>query len=200
MFPEFSPRKSQTAQATRSRRPVQVIEEEPDEDFAPTATEMRKHLAEKPSQETTAPDQDDESDAISTKAKSKSSAATKGKKRPAEDEVIEAAKERKRTALEQSKKAAEELAAAVKDHEHLRNLGEVELFTVDLNVPQRRPGEREDRSTRWNPIWNGRKNFKKFRKANQSISVGIGREMIQLVDYQGKNNASQGLYLVFWGD
>ena len=159
---------------------------------------MRKRLAEKPSQETTAPIQDgDESDAVSTKAKSKSSASNKGKKRPAEDEVIEAAKERKRTALEQSKKAAEELAAAVKDHEHLRNLGEVELFTVDLNVPQRRAGEREDRSARWDPIWNGRKNFKKFRKANQSISVGIGREMIQLVDYQGKNNASQGLCLVY---
>ena len=95
-------------------------------------------------------------------------------------------------ALETSRQAAEELAAAVKDHAHLKNLGEVELFQVDLSASK--PVDRLDRSARWDPAWNGRKNFKKFRKANQSVSVGVGRAMIQLVEYKGKSAASQGTF------
>jgi hypothetical protein len=64
---------------------------------------------------------------------------------------------------------------------------------MDLSV---RPPVREDRSSRWDPLWNGRKNFKKFRKAKQSVSVGVGREMIQLIDYKGKSSASQGIFVL----
>ena len=145
---------------------------------------MRKRLAAK----TNMPE-DDDTDTITSVNDTK----VKGKKRvaPDDDEVLLAARERKRVALEQSKIAAEELAAAVKDHGHLRNLGEVETFSVDFNAA--RASAREDRSARWNPLWNGRKNFKKFRKAKQSISVGLGRDIIQLVDYKNKSGASQGI-------
>ena len=121
--------------------------------------------------------------------------APRGKKRALaeDDEVLTAARERKRLALEQSRQAADELAAAVKDHAHLRNLGEVELFEVDLSAAK--PVDRQDRSARWDPAWNGRKNFKKFRRAKQSVSVGVGRALIQLVDYKGKSAASQGKLL-----
>lgn len=148
---------------------------------------MRKHIAVKPT-ENDVPISD-ESDATATPQDTKSKA--RGKKRPApeDDKVLLAARERKRAALEQSRIAAEELAAAVKDHAHLRDLGNVEVFSVDFSV---QPLARDDRSERWNPAWNGRKNFKKFRKAKQSISVGVGRELIQLVDYKGKS-ASQGM-------
>ena len=179
-FPDFSsPIKSPPP-------PPKPAPEEPEEDFAPTATEMRKHLASKTQLK---PPVSDDSDAPTTPTKD---TKTKGKKRtaPDDDEVIVAARERKRVALEQSRIAAEELAAAVKDHEHLRNLGDIELFSVDLSIT--RPMVREDRSARWDPAWNGRKNFKKFRKAKQSVSVGLGREMIRLVDYEGKSAASQG--------
>lgn len=165
----------------------QVIEEdEEDEDFAPAATEMRKRLEAAGARSTIS---DGEQETVAGKTfKSK----TKGKKRPAteDDEVIQAARERKRVALEESTKAAEELAAAVKDHAHLKSLGDVEVFHVDMTV---RPSIREDRSARWNPHWNGRKNFKKFRKAKHSYSVGVGREMIQLVEHKGKSAASQGI-------
>jgi nibrin len=170
--------------------PKPVVEEliEEDEDFAPAATEMRKRLAAKGTQNTVAVS--DESDAGSATKNVPSKG--KGKKRaaPEDDEVVLAARERKRLALEQSRVAAEELAAAVKDHESLRNLGEVEVFSVDLSV---QPPVRAGTSTRWNPAWNGRKNFKKFRRAKQSITAGVGREMIRLVDYNGKTAASQGI-------
>ena len=148
---------------------------------------MRKHLASKVQVK---PPITDDSDAQITPTKD---TKTKGKKRtaPDDDEVLLAARERKRVALEQSRIAAEELAAAVKEHGHLRNLGDVEMFSVDLSIA--RPNVREDRSARWDPAWNGRKNFKKFRKAKQSVSVGLGREMIQLVDYKGRSVASQGI-------
>ena len=166
-----------------------ALEEPEEEDFAPAATEMRKHLASKGK---TKPSVSEDEDAPTTPTQD---TKTKGKKRtaPDDDEVILAARERKRVALEQSRIAAEELAAAVKDHGQLRNLGDVEMFSVDLSIT--RPNERENRSARWDPAWNGRKNFKKFRKAKQSVSVGLGREMIQLVDYKGKSAASQGIPL-----
>ena len=65
------------------------------------------------------------------------------------------------------------------------------MFSLDFSIA--RSNVREDRSSRWDPAWNGRKNFKKFRKAKQSVSVGLGREMIQLVDYKGRSAASQGI-------
>lgn len=180
-FPEFS---SPIKPLPPSSKPIPEEPEE-EEDFAPAATEMRKHLASKSQSK---PPESDGSDGPTTPTKD----AKKGKKRTTpDDEVILAARERKRVALEQSRIAAEELAAAVKDHGHLRNLGDVEMFSVDLSIT--RSNVREDRSARWDPAWNGRKNFKKFRKAKQSVSVGLGREMIQLVDYKGKSAASQGM-------
>lgn len=163
----------------------ETIEEE---DFAPTATEMRKRLEVQTSQNNviSASDQSDAESGAAQVLKAK----TKGKKRATEDdEVIAAARERKRIALEQSRVAAEELATAVKEHAHLRNLGEVELISVDFNVKM---SDKGNRSERWDPMWNGRKNFKKFRKAKQSTSVGVGREPIQLVDYSANTSASQG--------
>lgn len=146
---------------------------------------MRKRLAAK-----TNPAVSDDSDTTTTNPKDTKPKGSKKRVAPDEDEVLLAARERKRVALEQSRIAAEELAAAVKDHGHLRNLGEVEMFEVDLSS---RPSVRENQSARWDPLWNGRKNFKKFRKVKQSVSVGVGREMIQLVDYKGKSAASQGI-------
>jgi hypothetical protein len=193
-----SPRKSSRSSAqdndpfaelTSPRKPSpQPVVQEPEEpeDYAPAATEMRKRLAANGSQNIVLSDSDTPS--INT------SKTKKGKKRPApdDDEVVAAAKERKRAALDVSRQAAEELAEAVRDHAHLKNLGTVETFHVDFDA---RPSRREDRSGRWDAAWNGRKNFKKFRKAKQSVSVGVGREIIQLVDFKGRSAAdSQGIY------
>jgi hypothetical protein len=159
---------------------------------------MRKRLASNKQKNSVATESDSESNKT---FKQESPAKGKGKKRGAEenDEIIAAAKERKRAAVEQSKLAAEELANAMKEVEGLRNLGEVETFSVDLSV-SRRVNRDENRSARWNPMWNGRKNFKKFRKAKQSVSVGVGRHMIQLVDYKGKSAASQGTLIPYMSD
>jgi hypothetical protein len=187
-FTDFMPKEKEKP------RPPPVPEEEEEEDYAPVATEMRKRLAASGTERAIAVISD-ESDAPQP-AKDAKSKAQKGKKRVQEeenDEVITAARERKRIALEQSKIAAEELAAAVKDHANLRNLGTVETYSVDLTP---RPLNREDRSSRWNPMWNGRKNFKKFRKVKQSVSITVGREMIRLVDYKGTSPASQGRLFV----
>jgi hypothetical protein len=182
-FPEFS---SPAKQPKSLPQPPEEPEPEEEEDFAPAATEMRKRLAAKTDAAVS-----DDSDTATTNSKVIKGKSSKKRSTPDDDEVIQAARERKRVALEQSRIAAEELAAAVKDHGHLRNLGDVEMFSVDLSAP--RQSVRNDRSARWNPLWNGRKNFKKFRKAKQSVSVGLGRQIIQLVDYKGKSVASQGI-------
>jgi hypothetical protein len=148
---------------------------------------MRKRLAANGSQNIVLSDSDTPSTTITSKTK-------KSKKRPAPDgdDVVAAAKERKRAALEVSRQTAEDFAEAIKDHAHLKNLGSVETFHVDFNT-QSSSGEK--RSGRWDPAWNGRKNFKKFRKAKQSVSIGVGREVIQLVDFKGRSAAeSQGIY------
>jgi len=184
LFPEFSsPTKSPKPVA-----PIQEEEEEEEENYAPTAKEMMKRLAKNPEP---APHQVDSDDEPSETEQTTPTKGGRGKKRPApeDDEVIAAAKERKRIALEEKQRAAEELAAAVKDHEHLKNLGVVETFSVDLTP---KPPARGNRSERWDPAWNGRKNFKKFRRADKTVSLGIGRQMIKLVDYKGKSAASQG--------
>jgi len=179
-FPDFSsPIKPSPKTRQRRKSPTP----KPEEDFAPAATEMKARLAKT---QISQPESDSD---LPSNPKTK---APKGKKRaaPEDDEVLTAARERKRAALEQSRQAAEELAAAVKDHAHLKNLGEVELFEVDLSAAK--AADRQERSARWDPAWNGRKNFKRFRRAKQSVSVGVGRAMIQLVDYKGKSAASQG--------
>ena len=157
---------------------------------------MRKRLASNKEKNSLAFESDSESTPADLKNDSPSK--SKGKKRPIPDtdQVLLAAKERKRVAMEQSKLAAEELANAMKEAEGLRNLGIVETFEVDLSAA--RTDREEARSARWNPLWNGRKNFKKFRKAKQSITMGVGRHMIPLVDYKGKSTASQGrIHLLF---
>jgi hypothetical protein len=186
LFPDLSsPVKA--AKATKATKAIPEEEEEEEENYAPTAKEMLTRLAKNPAS-APRPDSEDElpeEDALPTPTK-------RGKKRPApeDDEVIAAAREHKRRQLEEKQRLAEELAAAVRDHEHLKDLGVVETFSVDL--ARKAPG-REGRSERWDPAWNGRKNFKKFRRADKTVSLGIGRQMIKLVDYKGKSAASQGI-------
>jgi hypothetical protein len=202
-IPKQSPRKPSTiarssistsdpfTEFTSQPQPSQVIvEEEEEEDYAPAATEMRKRLASDKQMNVIDINSDSDTGIPDTNTK-ESPQKGKGRKRPTEnDEVIAAAKERKRVAMEQSKLAAEELANAMKEVEGLRNLGTIETFSLDLDAP--RNNREEERSARWNPLWNGRKNFKRFRKAKQSVSIGIGRHMIPLVEYKGRNAASQG--------
>src|SRR5271170_7660495 len=142
-FPDFS---SPTKPSPKKRQRQKSPTPEPEEDFAPAATEMRARLAKT---QISHPESDSDLHVNDPKTK-----PTKGKKRAVEqdDEVLTAARERKRVALEQSRQAAEELAAAVKDHAHLKNLGLVELFQVDLSASK--PVDRQDRSARWDPAWN----------------------------------------------
>ena len=172
------------------RHPPEELE--PGEDFAPTATEMRKSLAasKKPTQTSLTFDSDSDSPPPNP------SPVTKSRKRPLnkpDDIVIAAARERKRVALEQSRIAAKELAAAIQDHANLRNLGQVEFFAVELSQKKSDDGGTD----RWNPLWNGRKNFKKFRKAKQSASVGVSKHLIPLVEHKGKSAVSQGTLSFF---
>lgn len=182
LFPDFS-------SPTKPVKPAKPIpEEEEEENYAPTAKEMMKRLAQNPD---SAPRPDSDAEPMQEE-QAPTPTKGRGKKRPPpeDEEVIAAARERKRIALEEKQRQAEELAAAVKDHEHLKNLGVVETFSVDFTT---KPLVRENRSDRWDPAWNGRKNFKKFRRADKTVSLGIGRQMIKLVDYKGKSAASQGM-------
>lgn len=78
--------------------------------------------------------------------------------------------------LKASKRRAE-LASQVEDdgegrpaNDELRNLGTVEFFPLVLKEKVKSVGNSEIRSDRWDPKWNGRKNFKKFRPNSKSAS------------------------------
>lgn len=83
----------------------------------------------------------------------------------------------------------------------LRNLGKVEFFPVNLlrnddsQARSRRAGQSSSASDRWDPRWDGRKNFKKFRRSGTTRTGLRGegedesRIMIRLVVAQSADRA-----------
>jgi hypothetical protein len=142
---------------------------------------MRKRLAKAPLAKPSPSDEEPEPEPVQPRKRAA--------KALEEDAVIVKAKERKRLAAERAEAEAASTAAALHDVTHLKNLGVVEDFEVDL-TPHATTDE--VRTARWNPAWNGRNNFKKFRRAEGSVTMGVTRRMVQLVEYKGRS-AAQGM-------
>ncbi|KAF3936534.1 hypothetical protein ABW19_dt0200449 [Dactylella cylindrospora] len=119
----------------------------------------------------------------------------KGKRKIAESKVIKTAQEIRRkqeaeAALEDGATdlTAEEIAAVAK----MRDLAIVEVFDVTPRAdrPITRSQAYGDESSRWDESWNGRKNFKKFkRRTRNGDSEGPmrrmgGQIMVQLVEHK----------------
>lgn len=82
---------------------------------------------------------------------------------------------------------AQEDEDEIPENDQLRNLGTVEYFSFDLPEPSRAAARStgQEKSDRWDPKWNGRKNFKAFRRATKgraSVQTKRPAIMIRLVE------------------
>ncbi|KAF2141043.1 uncharacterized protein K452DRAFT_359442 [Aplosporella prunicola CBS 121167] len=177
-------------------------EEEPPEDDAnnlvdkllPAATAMKRRRLEQQLQESA--QEREETPVVSEAAEEPAShkrkpgakaapkAAKKQKKDKYDPEVLDPITERREMQDEERRKDEESLRMALEgmDIEHMTNLAKVEEMEIKPRSAQ--PGEtdmtEEQRAAeegRWKDEWNGRKNFKKFRKRRPGNQAADNREI-----------------------
>ncbi|KAK6439562.1 hypothetical protein LTR95_004230 [Oleoguttula sp. CCFEE 5521] len=110
-----------------------------------------------------------------------------------------------RAALEARRKAEDEARAA--DEEVLKqqlegmNISAISAKVETFALPARKPpplrrNAPEDPSERWDPAWNGRKNFKGFRRRGET-APRLQKVMVSLVECERRGN---GLGVEYWVD
>ncbi|KAL8812826.1 MAG: hypothetical protein Q9223_007196 [Gallowayella weberi] len=117
--------------------------------------------------------------------------------------------------LRQRREAADQAAARDHEslqHEHLtpaaieamRDLAVVEEFEIVPHSPHRRNGTAADANGndngRWNPTWNGRKNFKKFRRQGDGVARRGGGGQGVIVPLEEVPNKGFGIGEGYWLD
>lgn len=126
----------------------------------------------------------------------KSAPKGKGKKvqkekEKAEDPYFVRAREIREREEEEARVAKEEESAAMDglEVEKMRNLSIVEVMEVKPRADRPVRGEYGDEGARWDDKWNGRKNFKKFRRQGRGGSMRTmrGTVMVNLVEHKGKD-------------
>ena len=180
--PQASARPTRVSQR---KRPAAAIEEDIMEDLAPTAAALkRRRLAagEDPFPPP-APEPVVEDEAASEITQRITAKNQKGKKKKVnENEILELARQRREEAEKRQAEEKERLNALPEDgidYEEIRKLTIVEEFEV------RRPAEPRTREQdiadgRWDPSWNGRRNFKKFRQQGQPAGRPAQKVIIAL--------------------
>lgn len=112
-------------------------------------------------------------------------------KEKAEDPYVVRAREIREREAEEARVAKEEESAAMDglEVEKMRNLAIVEVMEVKPRADKPIRGEYGDEGTRWNDKWNGRKNFKKFRRQGRGGGMRTmrGAVMVNLVEHKGKD-------------
>jgi hypothetical protein len=144
-----------TEAPSQPTQPRDIVKDEPEEDVVsellPGARAMKRRraeMAQHPDSHTSAPE-----------------AEAPKRKRPKLD-VLEAA--RKHREEEEQQRKAEKDARPVEDDDldvdQLKDLAIVEEMEMPVRKP---PGREEENADRWDDHWNGRKNFKKFRRKGE---------------------------------
>lgn len=112
-------------------------------------------------------------------------------KEKAEDPYMVRAREIREREAEEARVAKEEESAAMDglEVEKMRNLAIVEVMEVKPRVDKPVRGDYGDEGTRWDDKWNGRKNFKKFRRQGRGGGMRTmrGAVMVNLVEHKGKD-------------
>lgn len=154
----------QEAQRSQLKRPAAPSFED---DFAPTAAQLkRRRIAARedpiPRQATPEPEVEENSDA----AKNKKSTKGKSPKIKKEVDVLEVARQKREKVEAQARAERDQLEAdaAGLDLAEIRRLQIEEPMSLRTDVPPMRSREQDIANGRWDPAWNGRKNFKKFRQ------------------------------------
>lgn len=220
--PETQTRTS-TAVMSQSFRKRTAEPEDEDPDFMnklfPGAAAMKKRRIQEEEEESARRAEHPEEDIINTETplsesakgeagtqgKSGTKSQTKGKKAKAENPILTAAREVKEE--EEKKKREAEDTKGVDDEEAILNLkspGEVEVIEIKPRIIAMRVNAYGEESDRWDSRWNGRPNFKKFKKRLPSgaedgsgglISVR-GNVIIPLVEHKSGSGSAfaHGLY------
>jgi nijmegen breakage syndrome protein 1 len=165
------PPETQT-RSSRKRPASPIIEEEEDimEEMAPAAAALkRRRLARGEPTPPPPPPPLKEKPAV-VKPLSK-----KAKK---EIDVLEMARQQREQAEELARAEQEALQEQLEDMDikEMRNLAKIEEIEVKRTNPAPRAAARADENERWDDKWNGRKNFKKFRR--RGVEAGPVREKI----------------------
>jgi len=176
---------SNPPRGSQRKRPAAELEEDIMEKLAPTAAALKRRriAAGEDPFPSTAPETIAEEDAVPEMTERTTTRGQRGKKKKInENEILELAQQRREDAEKrqaEEKERLNELPEDGIDFEQIRNLTIVEDFEV------RRPAEPRTREQdiadgRWDPSWNGRRNFKKFRKQGQPAGRAAQRVIITL--------------------
>ncbi|KAE9991659.1 hypothetical protein EG327_011202 [Venturia inaequalis] len=117
--------------------------------------------------------------------------ARKPKKEPKID-VLEVAKSRREAEEEAARKDAESLKEAMEGIDiqgpaHLVDCAEMEVKPRSKPPQSRATGVNRDESDRWDEKWNGRKNFKKFRRRGEAPAMRGHRLLVPLEEAKKKD-------------
>jgi len=123
--------------------------------------------------------------------------AKKGKKKEKQVDVKAELAKRRELEAEARRKDEEALREmADLDPNEFKNLAKVEVMELPVRERPARRADENGRSERWDPAWNGRKNFKKFRPQGQSRDgPRLQRVIVTLEEVPRK---SQGIGDEYW--
>lgn len=152
------------------------------DDIAPTAAAAKRRriaMGEDPLIREETPDTMD----VETQPKK----AEKPKKIKKEIDVLEVARKSREEAEARARAEQEDLNKLPEDIDlaEIRKLAIVEEMTVRV-PPGARSREQDIADGRWDPKWNGRKNFKKFRTRGEAMGRPTNRNIISLVQVKSK--------------
>lgn len=146
-------RKRQRSPATRTKE-VEDSDDDHMDDMFPAAAAMRRQRAGLPAAKPSIPP-----------------AAMKKKKKETEIDVRQTARAQREAEEEAAKKEREAVAEELAHEDHSgnpANLAKIGFMALRTKAPATATSTSADASARWDPKWNGRKNFKAFRRARDA--------------------------------
>ncbi|KAK4201740.1 hypothetical protein QBC40DRAFT_323705 [Triangularia verruculosa] len=202
------------ARATR-KRPLSPLPEHDDSaflaDIAPTAAAAKRRRIQAgeppvpppPEPEPTVKDEDDDEMAVdSPQGKNKKGRVTKAKSKKTTpgEEILELARQKREEAeirADAERRALTEQDDGEIDYAAIRRLQLENVQEVEVHFPERRAAastgggrtrEQDIADGRWDPRWNGRRNYKQFRKQGVAGGRQAARKVILLEEVRVKSN------------
>ncbi|KAI9706694.1 MAG: hypothetical protein M1836_003704 [Candelina mexicana] len=187
---------TQTRSSKKRRTPPSDSENEDEvvNNLLPAAAAMKKRRLAEEAEEASQGRRGNPKELSSTKSQPEpAEPQKKGRKVKKEPKVLEVARERRQAEEEAARQHQEALQASMEgmDVEQMRNLAVIE----DMDIAPRptrsaRADAHGDTSSRWDERWNGRKNFKRFRRRGDGHAlprrgqgVIVGLEEVKKKDY-----------------
>ncbi|KAJ9150200.1 Cytochrome b5 reductase 4 [Pleurostoma richardsiae] len=195
------PEQAANNRRSQRKRPASpVLEDEGDilEELAPTAAAIKRRRIARgedpiPREPTPEPEAVPDSPPAATKAsqKAQKGRGRKGKKGADADDVLELAIQRREEAEARAREQNEQDGGddpdgAGIDFADIRRLTIVEECEVRQPAESARSRDQDIAEGRWDPHWNGRRNFKKFRKQGEPVGRQLPRTIVSLEPVKAK--------------